>query len=361
VLVFTRYTADNPNFRYSGRIDFSTAKSPRFAEGAVHILARFKGTALRVLLNDEFRYGTYRDYFEVVIDGSERHKLTPVLGKTAYDVTQTLSDAEHNVVISKRTEASIGLGRFLGLEIAGELLSAPAAELHRLEIVGDSISAGSGNEALDGSTQCSEDGWGQPYQNGDLAYGPVLARSLNADYHVTAVSGIGLVRNYSSMYDARPMPEVYNLLFVDSKTSPAWDTTLYVPEAIVVMLGTNDFSPGDNPPDNPRAAMEKSVYRDAYIAFVDKLHGYYPNAHVFGVSSPMLGDGWPNSTDTFASDLKAVLSDVEAHYAGDAVPLFHKFFVNKINGTGCGTHPSVAQHADMASQLAPFVKNVMGW
>lgn len=358
---FTSYGADDANFRYSGRIDFSNPKSPRFGEGAVHVLARFRGTALRVLVNDDFRYGTYRDYFEVVIDGSERHKISPVRGTTAYEITRSLSDAEHTVVVSKRTEASIGTARFLGLDVAGELLEPPPVEPHRIEIIGDSISAGSGNEANNGSTKCSEDGWGQPYENADLAYGPVLARKLNADYHVTAVSGIGLVRNYSSMYDARPMPQVYDLLFVDSTASPVWDTTLFVPDAILITLGTNDFSPGDNPPGDPRPAMDKTVYYNAYVAFVDTLHGYYPNAHVFGVSSPMLGDGWPSSTDTFATDLKSVLTDVEAHYATDEVPLFHKVFVSKVAGTGCGTHPGVAEHAQIASQIEPTIRSVMGW
>jgi len=50
---------------------------------------------------------------------------------------------------------------------------------------------------------------------------PVLARNLNADYHVSAVSGIGLVRNYSFQYDARPLPEVYDLLYFEQTDSPA--------------------------------------------------------------------------------------------------------------------------------------------
>ncbi len=357
---FVSVDADDSRLQYTGRIDFTKPKEPRFSAGAVYVRARFSGTGVRVRIKDEFKYGTNRNYFDVVIDG-ERHKLTLTQNKTEYDLANELADTEHELTFIKRTEPGIGQSRLLGFSFAGELLEPPARRAHKIAFIGDSISAGSGDEAVNGSADCDADGWGQPFHNGDLAYGPVAARALDADYHVTAVSGIGLVRNYSSQYDARPMPQVYPLLFVEQTVSANWDMTRFVPEVVVVALGTNDFSPGDNPPEAPRPSMDVTAYGDAYIAFVEALQGYYPEAHVFGLSSPMLGDGWPQGSDTFATDLKTALTRVETHFVDVGNAKFHKVFITKQAGSGCGTHPSVAQQAQTAVEVESAIRAVMSW
>jgi len=351
------YAPDDPKLQYMGRIDWSDPTAPRFASTAVQLKAKFVGTGATVKILDENRYGNYKNYFEVMVDGAPAVKLTALKSQTDYVVAQDLPNAEHTLVVAKRTEAGIGFARFLGLDVIGELVEPPARPTRRIEIIGDSISCGSGDEAMNGSPQCTEDGWGQPYHNGYLAYGPVMARSLDAEYNVTAVSGIGLVRNYSNMYDARPMPEVYDLMYYEEMTSEAWDTSQFVPDAIVIALGTNDFSPGDSERDK----MDVETYTAAYVAFVDKLRGYYPDAHIFGMSSPMLGDGWPNATDTSATDLKTALAAMVEHFANAGDPNVHEIDVSKVIGTGCGTHPGVAQHASMAAEVATAVKSTLGW
>ncbi|MES1188611.1 MAG: SGNH/GDSL hydrolase family protein [Myxococcales bacterium] len=351
------YTPDDPKLQYMGRIDWSDPTAPRFASTAVQLKAKFVGTGATIKILDENRYGNYKNYFEVMVDDAPAVKLTALKSQTDYVVAQDLPNGEHTLVVAKRTEAGIGFARFLGLDVVGELVEPPARPTRRIEIIGDSISCGSGDEAMNGSPQCMEDGWGQPYHNGYLAYGPVMARSLDAEYNVTAVSGIGLVRNYSNMYDPRPLPEVYDLMYYEEMTSEAWDTSQFVPDAIVIALGTNDFSPGDSERDK----MDVETYTAAYVAFVDKLRGYYPDAHIFGMSSPMLGDGWPNATDTSATDLKTALAAMVEHFASAGDPNVHQINVSKVIGTGCGTHPGVAQHASMAAEVATAIKNTLGW
>ncbi|MBC7795133.1 MAG: hypothetical protein H7Z43_15620 [Clostridia bacterium] len=140
-------------------------------------------------------------------------------------------------------------------------------------------------------------------------------------------------------------------------TSIAWDASKFVPDAVVIALGTNDFSPGDS----EREAMTVDEYTTAYIAFVEKLRGYYPDAHIFGMSSPMLGDGWPMATDMSASNLKSAIAAMVEHFntAGDAN--VHPITVTKVIGTGCGTHPSAEQQASMGAEVATAVKTALGW
>jgi lysophospholipase L1-like esterase len=351
------YAPDDPGFLYTGRIDFSNAKQPKFSAPGVYIRARFRGTGVSVLLEDEFKWGTNRNYYDALIDGGPAFKIAPKQGVTRYEAAAGLLNAEHELLLVKRTEASIGYSKFLGVEIAGEILPPPERPARRMEFIGDSITAGAGIEADNNSSECQADGWGQPYNNARLAYGPVLARSLNAEYHVSAVSGIGLVRNYSFQYDARPMPEVYDLTFFEQTASPKWDPRLFLPDVLVLALGTNDFSPGDS----EREPMGVDAFAEAYIAFIERLRGYYPQAEMFVVSSPMLGDHWPNPANTFATDQKnAITKTVDSLNArGDSK--VHKYFSLPVVGIGCGTHPSVEQQAMMATQLRSAIAPVMGW
>jgi hypothetical protein len=165
------------------------------------------------------------------------------------------------------------------------------------------------------------------------------------------------VRNYSFQYDARPMPDVYDLLFFEQKDSPAWDPARFVPDAVMIGLGTNDFSPGDS--DRPK--MEVDTFVAAYLKFIRRLRGYFPNAEIFCISSTMLGDHWPDATYKSATDQKAAITKVvdELNSGGDA--RVHKYVCTPIVGMGCGTHPNTDQHAVLASQLGSSVAAVMGW
>ncbi|WP_437835460.1 SGNH/GDSL hydrolase family protein [Sorangium sp. So ce1153] len=351
------YDADDSNIQVSGRVDFSDPKKPRFSTPGVTIQASFKGSSVAVTLDDEHKWDKYFNYFDVSVDDGPVTKIQVQPEAMEYEIASDLPYGEHTVTVIKRTEASIGYTELLGFKFGGEIQPPPQRPSRKIEFIGDSISCGSGIDAPNGSPQCEEDGWGQPYHNARLAYGPLVARQLGAEYHVTAVSGIGLVRNYSSEYDARPMPEVYGLLFPELTDSPAWDTARFVPDAIVIALGTNDFSPGDS--ERPR--MDVETYAEAYIDFIDTLRGYYPDAHIFCMSSPMLGDGWPEPTDMSATDHKASLTRVEEHFAANNDTKVHKVFVSKATGKGCGTHPDATEHETMAEELSPVLQSVMGW
>ncbi len=351
------YAADDPGILYSGRIDFSDLKKPVFSAPGVAVQANFHGTGAAVLLEDEFRGEPNRNYYDAVIDGATVVRIAPERAVSRYQVAVDLPEADHTISLVKRTEASTGKCTFLGFEFSGSILPAPSRPARRMEFIGDSITCGTGDEGLINSTQCTEDGWGQPYNNARLSYGPILSKSLNAEYHLSSVSGIGMVRNYSFQYDARPMPEVYNSLFFEQTDSPRWDPKLFVPDALVIALGTNDFSPGDS----DRPIMEVDVFVEAYLNFVQKLRQYFPEAHIFCVSSPMLGDGWPTGAYHSATDQKTALTAVVDQLTAAGDDKVHKFFSTPIVGMGCASHPDANQHELMAEQLGRIVGAVMGW
>ncbi|HEY3594693.1 MAG TPA: SGNH/GDSL hydrolase family protein [Polyangiaceae bacterium] len=348
------------HIRYSGRIDMANAGGPRFSGSAVSISLKFQGVGVSVGLRDEFRGGTSGNYFDAWIDDGPpiKLKMQPSSVMLTYPIASNLAYGEHTVKIGKRTEGDTGMSTFLGFKVQGTVLDPPAAPARKMEIIGDSITAGAGMEAVNGSAQCSEDGYGQPYENGNLAYGPVLARRLSAEYHVQGVSGIGLYRNYFNR-DARTMPQVYDSLFTEETASPAYDETQFVPDAVIIGLGTNDFS--TNAAVGTREKLDVAAFTQAYVDFVTKLRGLYPNAHIFCTSSSLLGDGYPTAADHFFTDLQTVVATVaqQLNTAGDAN--VHSFAYTKVNGTGCGSHPGVPQQASMAQELGDYVAMVMSW
>jgi lysophospholipase L1-like esterase len=375
-----QYDADDENIAYTGRIDFSDAKAPRFSAPAVTIRASFSGTSVSVKLADEFRWGR-RNYFDIVIDEEKTAddgsslaihlKLSPIMGQTEHQVVSGLPAGEHSVTLVKRTESSIGYSDFLGFGFDGPILEKPAPAARKIQIIGDSINCGVGDDlpAHTGTTDiegtfCKEDSWGVPYHDAYLAFGAVTARHFDAEYQVAAVSGIGLLRTYSSnpADDLRTLPEVYDSLFLDDPESPAWDPKDFVPDAVLIALGTNDFSPGDNPPTDPREDMDVGTFVDAYIELLDKLMGdeYYPDAQFFVLGSPMLGDMYPDADDTFRTDHEAAIALVEEHYAD--LGNVHAVKLKKTFGKGCGRHPSASEQATTATtDLIPAVSEVMGW
>jgi lysophospholipase L1-like esterase len=364
------YAPNDPNIFASGRVNTSDSSKTRYSINGVTFTAQFQGTDASVVLQDELRYGKYRNTYDVVVDGvTSSMDIQPDWTgvQTVYPIATGLAYGPHEVTVIKRTEPTVGTGWFLGFQFAGTILPPPAPPAHKIEIIGDSITAGAGLEALNNAPACTAapDGWGLGVENVHKAYGPVLAGLLDAEYHVLGVSGIGLVRDYSSNTadDLRTMPEVYDLLYPElpADSSNVWDTTQWTPDAIVIGLGTNDFSPGDNTADNPRPKMDIPTFVAAYVAFIHTLRGYYPDAQIFPISSPLLGDGYPDATYTSATDLVTSVAMIEAQLTAAGDTKVHKFDVTHVNGNGCGTHPDATQQAYTANQVAPFIKPIMGW
>ena len=359
------YDADDPNIQYTGRVGFMNPKLPRFDLGGTTITARFSGTAVAVSLKDEFRYGKYVNSYEAIVDGQRVTTLVPQRDVTKYVIANALSPGDHQITLFKRTESAAGAGYFVGFSFAGEILPPPARPTRRIEFVGDSITAGAGMDAVNGAPACNAppDGWGLPTENAYQAFGPVIARELGAEIHLMGISGIGLVRNYSNTYDARTLPQVYDFYYPEVMDSPGkmdqprWDATqrmAWVPDAIVIGLGTNDFGQGD-PSDTtqpyPHPPLTAGAFAAGHIAFADTLRGYYPNAHIFLISSPAVID----------PGLEGGLKMAEDHFVAAGDTKVHQVVIPRIAGRGCATHPDADQHAEIARALSPVIKTALGW
>jgi len=220
--------------RFVGRVDGCKPEGARYAWSGSGFVAKFRGTGVSVRLNDKPNQHT------VLLDGELLPKLVTVAGEQLYPLASELADEEHVLELYRRTEASSGETIVIGLELEGstdnpgELLEPPPPAARRIELIGDSISCGYGNE---GTAPCT---FSVDTENHYLAYGSLLARSLGAELSTVAWSGKGVIYNYNGD-KLLPLPTVYDRT-VPNDTKNLWDFS-WQPEAVVINLRTTTAPP----------------------------------------------------------------------------------------------------------------------
>jgi lysophospholipase L1-like esterase len=244
------------------------------------------------------------------------------------------------VRIDKLTESQSGSARFLGFFVGAGAKALPeAVRGRRIEFIGDSHTVGYGVRGA--SRDCTQE---QVHDLTDtsLAFGPVLARRLDADYRIVAFSGRGVVRNYSGLAPGEPLPALYDRLIPGEATPKVEAADPWAPQLIVVGLGTNDFStpvkPGEAWADE--AALH-AAYRDGYVAFLSSLARRQPQARFLLIAG-----------DLFAADVAEVVARINAATPGLATPVIRTGMVQ----TACHAHPSVGDQLLMADALEAAIK-----
>jgi len=320
--------------RFIGRFDWSTPDSPVFAWPGTAIALRFTGSAVGVTLTD-----SGQNVFEVVLDGKHT-VLTLQSGTKKYALGAGLSAGAHDLLLYRRTEPSFKETTFHGFDLPSSAFLPASAPARRLEVIGDSISAGYGNE---GVNPCA---FTPATENHYLSYEAIVARAVNAELYTEAWSGIGMIRNYEGD-TANVMPDRYPRTLPERATS-RWDFSRFVPHAVVINLGSNDFAKGD-----PGAA-----FGTAYLEFVSMLRGHYPSARFFLALGPMLS---PQDYPKAAAYLNAVIS--ARAKAGDKNLSLLEFGAQDgdADGFGCDFHPSLKTHRKMADKLRAALKADLGW
>jgi hypothetical protein len=136
----------------------------------------------------------------------------------------------------------------------------------------DSLTVGVGIEGA--STSCPNTGL---EENGYLAFPGQTATAFNAHAHVIAAGGQGMVRNYgaSTTTSTNPFPLQFPKTLAGGSNN--WPPALFQPHAIVIGLGSNDYSTEPSPP--------LSTYVAGYKAFIASLRSSYgANTPVFCAS-----------------------------------------------------------------------------
>ena len=328
------HSPTNSFIQYTGRIETDKVPAPRFWSPGVYVSAKFSGDLCEIFLNDEVLYGSSHNYIELIIDNTEPVRLQTKWKNNKIKI-EGLNGGKHSLTICKNTEAGIGYLEFAGINCK-KLLSMPPKPQRKIEFIGNSITCGSG---MDLSTiPCNKGQWYDQH-NAWMSYGPLTSRSLNAQWHLSAVSGIGLIHSCCKM--AVTMPQVFDKINMRND-SIAWNFTLYIPEVVTVCLGQND------------GIQDSVTFCNAYINFIQTVREKYANADIICLTSPM-GDA--ALTAALKNYLRSIVTKL--HSKGDKK--IHTYFFKKRYYHGCGGHPDFNEHKQIAAELTGYIKKLKNW
>lgn len=328
------YKADNPLIQYTGRIVFSGSALPKCWAPGVYEKATFKGAYCEIIINDEMLYGNSHNYISVIVDNNPpvRIKLTGKINNI--QAPAKLADTKHTITVCKSTECGIGYIEFGGIKCKALLASTPRP-LRKIECIGNSITCGM---ASDLTIPCGTGDWYDQH-NAWLSYGAITARALNAQFHLTAESGIGLI--HSCCDKPIVMPQVFDKVDLRDD-SVQWDFKKYQPGVVTICLGQND------------GIQDSTAFCGAYIRFIHKLRSYYPHAMFICLTSPM-------ADETLLPVLKKYLTAIVKRTVAGGDKEVYKYFFSKRYFHGCGVHPDLEEHRQIASELIRFIKQVKHW
>ena len=340
----TPVSSHDPRIAYMGRVAL-TGDEARMGFPGITMRFVYRGPAPVLRLSAS----SANCYFNLACNGWDPVVIHLNLGENKIQLPTGEAPPQGWLVeLVRRTESWQGVVVFQGLVLpAGcELLPPPPWPGRRLMFIGDSITSGEYVERLPPENISTP-----RTANAARSFGMLLGRWLQAQVHLISCGGRGIIRDWTGKTDGINAPQFFQRALPDDPAAH-WNHADYMPDAIVVCLGTNDFSK-----DLPNEA----AYTKAYDDFVGEIRLAHPGAALLLAESSILG-GAPGTADRAKRDqlrrtLEAVVSRRRA--AGDqriiVAPISH------FPGTPGNAHPVAFQHEQIALELLQPIRALTGW
>jgi len=415
--------------KFVGRFDKRDPNNVRFDWSGNYIVARFEGPQISARIE-----ATEGDVlFSAILDGGpprEIHIISKIAQPPGFEPPQAyllfdnLPPGPHEVIFNRDTEAQNGMTIFHGFDFGGGHLLPPTQKPRRIEMIGDSITCGYGDEGQNATCpfdievrrqgKCPDGALSADFEkqypecnvarvpfteNQWLAYGSLVGRRLDADVSTVCWSGRGVERNYreptkgAAAADAKTtVPTLWRERTIGGKQNPpptvmpgseeaanfgvAWDfASEPEPQVVFINLGTNDFTrdvllnnQGNVPSEDglgdnvPDGDIDRAKFQATYAQLVADVRAKRPNAHIFMAVPPMLTDQFPldNARKDLIAILHAIAADFEAR--GDKKVYAMELVEQGTRyGLGCDYHPNLGVHEIMAEQVAGAIRSKTCW
>jgi len=221
-----------------------------------------------------------------------------------------------------------------------------------MEFIGDSLTCGYGVD-----DENPEHWFKTSTEDATKSFAYKMAQILDSDYSMFCMSGYGVVSGGTTpglKVDA-VIPNYYEAMgFCEMDVMPdqkqpdeiQWDFSLFQPDAIVINLGTNDYSYcyGDD-----ELSQE---FADGYVDFLKMIRKNNPTARFFCVIG-ICGD------EIYPWICKAV----ESYTSETGDDKITTITIPKPPGChgACSRHPTESAYSIAADSYASIVRSVMGW
>lgn len=264
---------------------------------------------------------------------------------TAQEITIKL------VKLSEAAMSTVGIQE-ISVDCVGGIKPTPP-QLHTIEFIGDSITCGYGVD-----DEVGEHSFSTATEDVTKTYAYLTAHQLNADYSMVSYSGYGIITGYTENNQklmTHLLPDYYEKVGksegrFENTLIPqeiAWDFNRFVPELIVINLGTNDDSYTKDDID------KQTEYARAYIEFLKVVRRNNPNS-VLLCTLGIMGDRLFPYVEQAVSGYR--------QETGDSNITTMKFEVQlEADGYAADYHPTQATHRKAAEKLVAEIKALLNW
>lgn len=329
---------------YTGRIDWKNPEGPVFVYPCTSVGLRFTGNVLKIHVRNRGAY--WDNYLGYILDGRQSALALPKEGTASFAINiDGTKDQEHEALIFKRQDACHEL-TFLGIELAegSKLLDMPKKLERKIEVYGDSVSAGEVSEAV-GYVGKEDPEHNGEYSNSWYSYAWMTARKLNAQIHDIAQGGIALLDKTGWFYppDYIGMETAWDKIHYNPELGKPmeWDFSRYIPQVVIVAFGQNDSNPQDYMKEDYEGE-KADIWRKHYKAFLIGLRSKYPLAHIVCCTTLLCHDkAWDASISQVVGEMK-----------DERITQY----IFKRNGKGTPGHLRIPEAEEMAEELSAYIE-----
>jgi hypothetical protein len=270
---------------------------------------------------------------------------------TVFDGNEMQTVSVDVIKLSETAMSIAGIKKFSTDEDA--IVIPSEAKSHRIEIVGDSITCGYGVD----DENCNHH-FSTATEDITKSYSYKTAQALDADYSMVSISGWGIISGWTDDGTKKidqQLPPYYDKFGFSYNTydggkqaqTTNWDFSCFIPDIIVINLGTND--------DSYCAGKQEREddYSKHYTEFLKIVRKNNPDAHII-CSLGIMGDRLFPAVQKAAADY--------TNETGDAnISTFHFTPQNSADGYAADWHPTETTHIKEAALLTAEIKSVMAW
>lgn len=300
-----------------------------------------------------------RPYISILIDDIRKDYAIDSINKI---IELDLDKKTHNITILKRSESSVSFVKIVDIMDCNFLLIKDKKRL-KIEFYGDSLTCGFGtlstnpNEKFQTVTESFLD-----------SYAYLTAQSLNASYSAICVSGFPIYKSrWNEGFKIDSVADMFSIADYDEKmdfeTINYWNNLNYIPDIVIINLGTNDCSYFDNESQWVKNLIEEyksleNVYKsDKFLgelnnlknkvkSFLDLIFKTYPNVKVI----------WALGLIEVSDYVFKAIDETLNEYNNVNLYNYHFDVMSKCNERGAVYHPSRRMHEIACKELVSYIK-----
>ncbi len=331
---------DKDFYQYEGRI---LEKDGVAYLGYTNSYVRFyaRGEQVRAYLISNITEDVNMAGLSVFLDDCDEavNKLVVDKEEAWYDICELPDDKEHLVTIVKITEAAMSHVGLVKLQIEnGELLKRefPQRSELKIEFIGDSITCGYGVLGAPEAEYTLRD------EDGMLAYAYLAAKELNARARYLSASGHGIYVEYTGDPEGN-VPKLFPCVNWYIDPTVAYDYNEYVPDVVVINLGTNDSGHMEKP-------EIQEMFVKSYVEFLHTIKNAYPETKIICTIGTLC--------DIMFDWIEKAIAIYEDEGGKDVYMRRLPYHNVEEDGMAC-MHPSAITHRKDGERVAGFIKEIL--